>query len=170
MYQYHSSFCCGETYAHASYCTLSWIPFHQEVEILKLCKSIVEDGPDLFSLHKPSVDAPFRYICMCNLFSSIQALHGLRFCCPALLLKISSFSTPLYTFYIWSCLAATFYIITVCFARKTQDMSKTAAVVTLPPDSPPVFSTLLLCPLVQRTSCWNNNLAFSPTTFSRGYS
>lgn len=32
----------------------------QEVEILKLCKSIVEDGPDLFSLHKPSVDAPFR--------------------------------------------------------------------------------------------------------------
>lgn len=32
----------------------------QEVEMLKLCKSIVEDGPDLFSLHKPSVDAPFR--------------------------------------------------------------------------------------------------------------
>lgn len=43
----------------------------QEVEVLKLCKSIVEDGPDLFSLHKPSVDAPFRYrsICILSRFS-----------------------------------------------------------------------------------------------------
>lgn len=38
------------------------IAVEQEVEILKLCKSIVEDGPDLFSLHKPSVDAPFRCV------------------------------------------------------------------------------------------------------------
>ncbi|CAM9155912.1 unnamed protein product, partial [Hapterophycus canaliculatus] len=31
----------------------------QEVELLKLYESIVEEGPDLFSLHEPSVDAPF---------------------------------------------------------------------------------------------------------------
>lgn len=36
---------------------------YEEVEILKLCKSIVEDGPDLFSLHKPSLDAPFSFLC-----------------------------------------------------------------------------------------------------------
>lgn len=32
----------------------------QEVEVLTLYKSIVEDGPDLFSLHNPTSDAPFR--------------------------------------------------------------------------------------------------------------
>lgn len=33
----------------------------QEVEVLTLYKSIVEDGPDLFSLHNPTSDAPFRW-------------------------------------------------------------------------------------------------------------
>eukprot|EP00904_Undaria_pinnatifida_P009495 jgi/Undpi1/5676/HiC_scaffold_2.g00950.m1 len=32
----------------------------EEVEVLTLYKSIVEDGPDLFSLHNPTSDAPFR--------------------------------------------------------------------------------------------------------------
>lgn len=32
----------------------------QEVEVLTLYKAIVEDGPDLFSLHSPTSDAPFR--------------------------------------------------------------------------------------------------------------
>ena len=34
----------------------------QEVEVLTLYKSIVEDGPDLFSLHNPTSDAPFRWV------------------------------------------------------------------------------------------------------------
>ena len=38
---------------------LLWLP--QEVEVLTLYKSIVEDGPDLFSLHNPTSDAPFRW-------------------------------------------------------------------------------------------------------------
>lgn len=34
---------------------------NQHVELLKLCQSIVEHGPDLFSLHNATIDAPFRY-------------------------------------------------------------------------------------------------------------
>lgn len=32
----------------------------QEVEVLTLYRAIVEDGPDLFSLHKVDVEASFR--------------------------------------------------------------------------------------------------------------
>ncbi|CAM9837881.1 unnamed protein product, partial [Laminaria digitata] len=32
----------------------------EEVEILQLCKTIVEHGPDLFSLHRMEEHAPFR--------------------------------------------------------------------------------------------------------------
>lgn len=34
----------------------------QEVETLLLYKSIVEEGPDLFSLHRVDIEAPFRYV------------------------------------------------------------------------------------------------------------
>eukprot|EP00752_Nemacystus_decipiens_P001892 g1822.t1 len=44
---------------------------YEEVETLKLCKSIVDDGPDLFSLHKPTVDAPFSFLCE-NFFTRLQ--------------------------------------------------------------------------------------------------
>ncbi|CAM9309618.1 unnamed protein product [Ectocarpus sp. 6 AP-2014] len=36
---------------------------NQHVELLKLCQSIVEHGPDLFSLHNATIDAPFSYLC-----------------------------------------------------------------------------------------------------------
>eukprot|EP00903_Cladosiphon_okamuranus_P008106 g7813.t1 len=44
---------------------------YEEVEVLKLCKTIVEDGPDLFSLHKPTMDAPFSFLCD-NFFTRLQ--------------------------------------------------------------------------------------------------
>lgn len=37
----------------------------QEVVLLQLCRSIVESGPDLFSVHGLNPNAPFRYI-VCN--------------------------------------------------------------------------------------------------------
>lgn len=33
----------------------------QEVELLTLYKAIVDSGPDLFSLHRVDLEAPFRY-------------------------------------------------------------------------------------------------------------
>ncbi|CAM9298097.1 unnamed protein product [Ectocarpus sp. 8 AP-2014] len=35
----------------------------EEVSILELCKSIVERGPDLFSVHGLHTTAPFRFLC-----------------------------------------------------------------------------------------------------------
>ncbi|CAM9564300.1 unnamed protein product [Ectocarpus sp. 13 AM-2016] len=35
----------------------------EEVSILELCKSIVEHGPDLFSVHGFHTTAPFRFLC-----------------------------------------------------------------------------------------------------------
>ncbi|CAM9826647.1 unnamed protein product [Ectocarpus fasciculatus] len=35
----------------------------EEVSILELCKSIVEHGPDLFSIHGSHTTAPFRFLC-----------------------------------------------------------------------------------------------------------
>lgn len=32
----------------------------QEVEILTLCRDIVNNGPDLFSMHRVDLDASFR--------------------------------------------------------------------------------------------------------------
>lgn len=32
----------------------------QEVELLTLYKAMVDNGPDLFSLHRVSIEAPFR--------------------------------------------------------------------------------------------------------------
>ncbi|CAM9395540.1 unnamed protein product [Ascophyllum nodosum] len=43
----------------------------EEVEVLTLCKAIVDSGPDLFSLHRVDERAPFSFLCK-NFYQRLQ--------------------------------------------------------------------------------------------------